>query len=290
MGNALLLIFIGLGLGSIYGLVGVTLVITFNATRILNLAAGEFVMFGAFLSSILLTTTNISLFWTILILVSASVFVGLALNWLIVSPLLANNVASIMIVIGTYAVGVLFREIIGVSTGFGYFGTPTILPLTGIKVGIFPIVPQYGLCMIVTGVVVVGYWYFLNRTYIGWAVKATSLNRDMSRLLGISTSWVIAAVFAISSVIGAIAGLLVGPMSASNALMGFPVLIQGFIAAVLGGMGNPYAAVVGGLVVGLLNVLIAGYFAPGYAQLATFLLLMGILYIRPHGIFGVRES
>jgi branched-chain amino acid transport system permease protein len=72
--------------------------------------------------------------------------------------------------------------------------------------------------------------------------------------------------------------------------MGFPLLIQGFVAAVLGGMGNPYAAVIGGFVVGLLNVLIAGYFAPGYAQLATFLLLIGILYVRPHGIFGAREG
>ncbi len=289
MENALLLIFIGLGLGSIYGLVGLTLVITYNATRILNLAAGEFVMLGAFLSSFLLTTMNIPLIWSILILVIASALFGLVLNWLIVFPFLAKNVAPIMVVIGTYAVGVLFREIIGVSSGFGYFGTPAILPLTAAKVWIFPIVPQYGLCMIVTGIVLVGYWYFLNHTYIGRAVKATSLNRDMSRLLGISISWIIASVFAISSVIGGIAGLLVGPMSASNALMGFPLLIDGFIAAVLGGMGNPYAAVVGGLVVGLLNVLIAGYFAPGYAQLSTFLLLIGILYIRPHGIFGVRE-
>ena len=96
--------------------------------------------------------------------------------------------------------------------------------------------------------------------------------------------------FAISAVIGAIAGVLVGPMSSVNALMGFHMMINGFIAAVLGGMGNPYAAVVGGLVVGLLNVLIAGYFAPGYAQLATFLLLMGILYFRPHGLFGVNED
>jgi branched-chain amino acid transport system permease protein len=79
-------------------------------------------------------------------------------------------------------------------------------------------------------------------------------------------------------------------MSSVNALMGFPVMVNGFIASVLGGMGNPYAAVVGGWVVGILHVLIAGYLAPGYAQLAVFLLLIGILYVRPYGLFGVHED
>ncbi len=290
MENALLLTSVGLGLGSIYGLVGLVLVITFNATRVINLAVGEFVMIGAVVSSVLVGTAKIPLFWSVPIIVAGAIVIGIALNWLIVSPLLEKNVAIIMIIIGTYAGALLISGSTGSLTDFAYMGTPPLASLESTKIWIFPVVPQYGLCMVVTLALVVAYWFFLNRTYVGWALKATSINRDMCRLLGISTSRMVAVAFAISAGIGAIAGLLVGPMSNVNALMGFPIMVNGFIASVLGGMGNPYAAVAGGILVGLLNVFIAGYFAPGYAQLATFLLLMGILYVRPYGLFGVHEE
>lgn len=286
----MLLIFIGLGLGSIYGLVGLILVITFNATKVINLAVGEFVMIGAVVTSVLVAGDHLSLGWSVLVIVAGTMVLGMVLNWSLVSPLLDKKVAGIMIIIGTYAAAMVISGSVGTLTDFEYMGTPPVLPLTAVKLWGVPIVPQYGLCILVTLVVMAAYWYFLNRTYVGWALKATSINRDMCRLLGISTARIIALAFAISAGIGAVAGLLVGPMSSVNALMGFPVLVNGFIAAVLGGMGNPYASVVGGWVVGLLNVLIAGYLAPGYAQLATFVLLIGILYVRPYGLFGVHEE
>jgi len=288
--KALLLTFIGLGLGSVFGLVGLILVITFNATKVINLAVGEFVMIGALVSAILVKSAHLPLGWSILIIIAGTIVIGLFLNYFLVTPLLDKNVPGIMIIIGTYAGALVVSGSAGALTDFAFVGTPPILPLTSIKIWIFPIVPQYGLCILVTIGVVVAYWYFLNRTHVGWAFKATSINRDMCRLLGISTSRMIAMAFAMSAGIGAIAGLLIGPMSSVNASMGFPVMVNGFIASVLGGMGNPYAAVVGGWVVGILHVLIAGYLAPGYAQLAVFLLLIGILYVRPYGLFGVHED
>jgi branched-chain amino acid transport system permease protein len=238
----------------------------------------------------LVKSAHLPLGWSILIIIAGTIVIGLFLNYFLVTPLLDKNVPGIMIIIGTYAGALVVSGSAGALTDFAFMGTPPILPLTQIKIWIFPIVPQYGLCILVTIGVVVAYWYFLNRTHVGWAFKATSINRDMCRLLGISTSRMIAMAFAMSAGIGAIAGLLIGPMSSVNASMGFPVMVNGFIASVLGGMGNPYAAVVGGWVVGILHVLIAGYLAPGYAQLAVFLLLIGILYVRPYGLFGVHED
>jgi branched-chain amino acid transport system permease protein len=290
MENVLLFSFIGLGLGSIYGLIGLILVVTFNATRVINLAVGEFVMIGAIVSAILVNSFQIPMFWGILVGLSGAIIVGIALNWLIVSPLLNKHMAIIIIIIGTYAGALLISGGIGALTDFSYVGTPAILSLKVVKFGIISIVPQYALCIVVTAGVLIAYWYFLNRTHFGWALKATSINRNMCELLGISTSKMVALAFAISGAIGAVAGLLVGPMSSVNAQMGFPMMINGFIASVLGGMGNPYAAVVGGVVIGFLHVFIAGYFAPGYAQVTTFLLLIGILYVRPYGMFGVREE
>lgn len=289
MEDALRLTFIGLGLGSIYGLVGLTLVVVFNATRVINIAQGEFVMFGAVIASILVQEKEIAYQWSFLVIIGSSVMVGLALNWAIVSPLLNRNIPIIMIIIGTYAGALIISGTTGALTDFAFMGTPALMSLRAVRFGVLTIVPQYALCIMITLAVVIFYWFFLNKTHWGWALKATSVNRDMCHLLGISTSKMIALAFAISAAIGAIAGVAIGPLTSVNALVGFPLMVNGFIAAVLGGMGNPYAAVVGGFVVGLLNVFIAGYFAPGYAQLATFLLLMFILYIRPYGLFAVKE-
>lgn len=290
MEKLLLLGFIGLGIGSIYGLVGLILVITFNATRVMNLAVGEFVMVGGVLSHFLIMQAQIPWVWGILLITLGATLTGILLNYLIVSPLLNKNVAAMMIIIGTYSGAMIISGGVGALTEFQLLRTLSLLPLESVKIWIFPIVPQYGLCITVTVAVVLAYWYFLNRTYVGWALKATSFNRDMCRLLGISTSWMIAIAFGISAAIGGIAGVLVGPMTGVNALMGFELMVNGFIASVLGGMGNPYAAVVGGLALGVLQVFISGYFAPGYAQLTTFLLLIGVLYFRPHGLFGVHED
>src|SRR4030067_3710085 len=99
MEDALRLTFIGLGLGSIYGLVGLTLVVVFNATKVINIAQGEFVMFGAVIASILVQEKEIAYQWSFLVIIGSSVIVGLALNWAIVSPLLNRNIPIIMIII-----------------------------------------------------------------------------------------------------------------------------------------------------------------------------------------------
>ncbi|MBI4595571.1 MAG: branched-chain amino acid ABC transporter permease [Candidatus Tectomicrobia bacterium] len=289
MEDALRLVFIGLGLGSIYGLVGLTLVIVFNATKVINIAQGEFVMLGAILASVLVGERELPYYLSFVIIIGAALLVGFSLNWAIVSPLLNRNIPIIMIIIGTYAGALLINGTTGALTDFAFMGIPSLMSLKAVRFGAVTIVPQYALCILITIGVVVLYWFFLNRTHLGWALKATSLNRDMCQLLGISTAKMTALAFGISAAIGAVAGVAIGPLTSVNALVGFPLMVNGFIAAVLGGMGNPYAAVVGGFVVGLLDRFIAGYFAPGYAQLSTFLLLMVILYIRPYGLFAVKE-
>jgi branched-chain amino acid transport system permease protein len=285
----LLFLFIGMGMGCIYGLVGLTLVCVFNATRVINLAQGEFLMLGAILAYGLITASGIPYGLGVILLIIAVVIVGVVTNWLIVSPLLERRTPILMIIVGTYAVAMLISGCTGVITKYEYLGVPRLLPLTQFKLGFWPIVPQYGLCIIAAIVLCVLYWFFLNRTHVGWALRATSINPDMSKLLGISTARMITLAFAIAAAIGAIAGVVSGPLTHVNALMGFPLLVYGFIAAVVGGMGNPYAAVVGGLFVGVLHVLIAGYFAPGYAALAVFSLLILVLFIRPHGLFAVKD-
>ncbi|MFC1823291.1 branched-chain amino acid ABC transporter permease [Thermodesulfobacteriota bacterium] len=289
METFLLLLFIGVGLGSIYGLVGLSLVSVHNATGLFNLAQGETIMLGALLAYGLVSVAGIPYPLSILLILIGAVVLGLLINWIMVSPLLKRETPHVTIVIGTYAVSMIIVGITGEITDYGFVAPPPILSMNQYKIGFFPIVPQYGAAIIAALILSVSYWYFINKTYSGWALKATSINADMCKLLGISSAKMIALSFAIAAVIGALAGVVSGPLGHANAEMGFPLLLKGFISAVVGGMGNPLAAMVGGLFIGILHIIISGYFAPGYAELAVFLFLILTLYIRPHGLLGVRE-
>jgi branched-chain amino acid transport system permease protein len=285
----LLLLFIGVGLGSTYGLVGLSLVSIQNATGLFNLAQGEAVMLGAVLAYGLISVVGIPYPLSVLLIIVGAVVLGLFVNWILVSPLLKRDVDHITIVIGTYSVGLVIVGITGELTDYAFVAPPPLLSMSQYKIGFFPIVPQYAVAIIAALLLSVSYWYFINKTYTGWALKATSYNADMCKLLGISSDRMIALAFVIAAVISAVAGIVSGPLGAANAEMGFPLLLKGFIAAVVGGMGNPLAAMVGGLTIGILHVMVSGYLAPGYAELAVFLFLILTLYIRPHGIFGVRD-
>ncbi|MBT4268276.1 MAG: branched-chain amino acid ABC transporter permease [Deltaproteobacteria bacterium] len=289
METLLLLLFIGVGLGSTYGLVGLSLVSIQNATGLFNLAQGEAVMLGAVLAYGLISVVGIPYPLSVLLIIVGAVVLGLFVNWILVSPLLKRDVDHITIVIGTYSVGLVIVGITGELTDYAFVAPPPLLSMSQYKIGFFPIVPQYAVAIIAALLLSVSYWYFINKTYTGWALKATSYNADMCKLLGISSDRMIALAFVIAAVISAVAGIVSGPLGAANAEMGFPLLLKGFIAAVVGGMGNPLAAMVGGLTIGILHVMVSGYLAPGYAELAVFLFLILTLYIRPHGIFGVRD-
>ena len=290
MDTALLLFSIGLGVGSIYGLGGLIFVIVFNSTRVMNLATGEYVMVGGVLAHFLMIKAELAWFWTVPLIAGAVVVLSIALNMSVVFPLLEKKLGLITIIIATYAGATVISGTAGALTNFEFLRVPSLVGVASIKIGFFPVVPQYGLCFLFTVVVVLAYWLFLTRTRFGWALKASSENPEMCKLLGISTFWMSTVAFTIAGGIGGVAGLLLGPMQGVSAAMGFHITVNAFISAVLGGMGNPYAAVVGGLLLGLVQVFISGYLAPGYAQLASFVLLLLILYIRPQGLFGARGA
>jgi branched-chain amino acid transport system permease protein len=289
MEDFLRLLFIGIATGCIYGLLGLGLVVIFNTTGVINLAQGEFLMVGGILAYWLISVKGISYPLAIPLIVIAAIMVGLAVNWLIVKPLLSGGAALILIVIGTYSTAVLIAGTAGALTQYAYVGVRPLLPIEQFKLGFWPIVPQYGLAIITAVIFCVLYWFFLTKTHIGWALRAVAINADVCKLLGISTARMIGLAFALSAAICAIAGVIMGPVSHIVATMGFPLMIKGFIAAALGGMGNPFAAVLGGIIIGVAQILISGYAAPGYAELVIFCILILTLIVRPHGLLPAKE-
>jgi branched-chain amino acid transport system permease protein len=129
-------------------------------------------------------------------------------------------------------------------------------------------------------------WAFINRTLVGKAVLATAGNRLAARLVGIDTSKIIGLSFALSAAIGAVAGILAAPITFTSYDIGTMLALKGFAAAMLGGMGSPVGAVAGGLLVGLIEALGAGYLSSTYKDAVAFIVILVVLLALPGGLFG----
>ena len=138
--------------------------------------------------------------------------------------------------------------------------------------------------------VFIGLWLFFTRTLTGRAVLATSNNRLAAQLVGINTGWVMTLSFALSAAIGALAGVLVTPITNTSYDVGIALALKGFAAAMLGGMGNPKGALVGGILLGLIEALTAGYISSTYKDAAAFVVILAVLFLMPQGIFGAKST
>jgi branched-chain amino acid transport system permease protein len=148
------------------------------------------------------------------------------------------------------------------------------------------ILPQSVVVLIGAAIIVLVLWAFMNYTLSGKAIIATAANRLAARLVGINTASVVGFSFAVSAAIGAIGGILVTPITLTSYDVGTLLALKGFAAAMLGGMGNPLGAVVGGLLVGLLESFSAGYISSAYKDGIAFIVILAVLFAMPQGLFG----
>jgi branched-chain amino acid transport system permease protein len=137
-----------------------------------------------------------------------------------------------------------------------------------------------------TALAVAGLALLYRRTMFGRAMRATSLRRDAARLVGINARAMVTASFALAAALGAVAGLAVAPLTQTSFQVGSGVAVKGFAAAILGGLGDPAAAVAGGLVLGTLESLTAGYIDPTYKDGVALIILLLVLFVRHQGLFG----
>ena len=286
--NFFIILFSGISIGSIYGLVALTFTSIYNASRVINFAQGEFVMLGSLGAFIFLGILRLPIVLTFLLTIAFVSIVGLAIQRLMVSPLVAKGAPVFTLILSTLSSGLIISGSVGAATEYAWF---RVAPLAGsVPVRLFgvPIMPQNLFIIGATVLLVVAYRFFLKKTFTGVALRATGADRDMASLVGIRSSTMIGLAFAISAAMSAIAGILVAPIAHASAEMGLPLVIKGFIACIFGGLGNPYAAVLGGLILGIIGALLTGYFSSVYAEIVTFVILLLILIPRPAGLFGEK--
>jgi len=277
---------VGCSLGSLFGLVGLAYTVIINSCQLVNFGQGDFAMFGVAACWFLAYALGLPLWIAFPAAVVLGGLLGMATERFMVTPLLKKQVHPFYPILGTMAVGTVIAGAVGVYTGFYWMQIKYFFGVEPLRFHGISADSQGALIVLTTLALVIAYWLLLNKTRTGAALRATGFNREVSTLLGIQTSRMVCLSFVISSVIAAIAGILCAPLSAFTALDGLPLAVNGFIALIVGGWGNPYAAVLGGITLGVIRALLTGYFSSTHAELTTFVVLLFVLTIKPSGIYA----
>ena len=277
----------GLTIGSIYALVALGFAIIYNASHVINFAQGEFVMMGG-MATVSLIQVGLPLLVAIPIAILATAAVGMALERFAIEP--ARGATPVTLIIITIGASILLR---GVATLVWDKKLHTVPPFSGetpIQIGGATILPQSLWVIGITLAIVVLLGWFFGRTLLGKAMLATSHNPLAAQLCGVNVRFILFLSFALSAGLGAIAGILIAPITMTSWDVGVMLGLKGFAAAILGGLGNGMGAVAGGLVLGIAESLGAGYVSSAYKDAIAFIIILAVLFFMPSGLFGKKIS
>ncbi|MBB3396477.1 MULTISPECIES: branched-chain amino acid ABC transporter permease [unclassified Rhizobium] len=277
----------GVTVGAVYALVALGFTIIYNASDVVNFAQGEFVMLGGMIT-VFSYQAGIPLPLAAILAILVTAAIGVALNKLAIEPARGAPVVSLIII--TIGASIFIRGLTQITFDKQLHRFPAFSGDTPIAIAGATILPQS--LWVVAGAlaVFIGLWLFFTKTLTGRAVLASANNRIAAQLVGINTRYIMTLSFALSAAIGALAGVLVTPITLTSYDVGISLALKGFAAAMLGGMGNPKGALVGGLLLGMLEAMTAGYISSQYKDAAAFIVILAVLFAMPQGIFGRKVT
>jgi branched-chain amino acid transport system permease protein len=277
----------GLTVGAIYALVALGFAIIYNASHVINFAQGEFVMIGG-MATAAFVESGLPLPLAALLAVAGATLVGLALEKLAVEP--ARGAPVVTLIIITIGASILLRGLASLVWDKRIHPVPPFSGEAPLKLAGATLLPQTLWVLGATVVTVALLWWFFNRTLTGKAILAVSHNRLAAQLMGISVRRVLLVSFGLSAALGALAGVLIAPISFTSWDVGVMLGLKGFAAAILGGMGSGPGAIIGGLALGLIESLGAGYLSSAYKDVFAFIIILAALIFLPDGLAGRRRA
>lgn len=279
----------GIALGTVYALVGQGLNVTFWTLRVVNFAHGAFLMIAVFLS---LSAVNAGLPLWLALLVGISVVgvMGALLERVAVRPVLKHagglgwivatlGAAIVIEAIADHVYGPQVRSFPGIVFDAGDF-----VVLGGVQMSL-QLLLVAGVSLVVLG----AFELLVRRTSWGMVLQATSYDAESARLRGIGVEAVVTLSFVVSAVLAGLAGVLVAPITGISPDFGFALLLSGFAAVVVGGVGSSVGTLIGGITVGVAELLVGGYISTSAQSAVAFLVLILILMVRPVGLLGKKE-
>jgi len=277
----------GLIMGSIYSIMAFGMVLIYRTINLMNFFHGSMYMLGALLGYQFYAVFKLPALLALPLAVLAVSAIGGVLERVILRPL--SKGISTRMVIGTVILG---SSIIN-NLALGIIGPypvnfPSYLPFKAIIIGNIVILPQQLVIGVTSIILGAALYLFLRYAKLGKTFRAMSGNVKAAQLMGVNTSLMRTLTFGFASGLGALSGLLVGPLFVVTNTMGDYILMKAFVVAVLGGLSSMPGAIVGGLIVGLVDAVTGYYLGTSFNDLWSFLIMAGMLMYRPNGMFGAN--
>ena len=275
----------GTAIGCVYALVALGFVLIYKATEVVNFAQGDILMVGAFLAYTLIVLAGFNFWVGALLAIGLTAVLGFFLERLVVRPIVGQPIFAIVMV--TIGIGFVARSVASMTPGWGvdthFIETPFYNKT--VRWGAVVLSQDHVAIILLTILLCLVLFLFFRRTTLGIAMQATSQNQLAAYYMGIPVKTVFSLIWAISAGVAAFAGVLLAPIAFVHANMGF-IGIKAFPAAVLGGFGSIPGAVVGGLIIGVVEALAGFYLPEGFKDVAAYIVLLLVLLVRPEGLFG----
>ena len=273
----------GLTMGSTYGLTALGFTIIFNTTGVVNFAQGEFVMLGGMLA-VSFMAMGLPLPLAILLAVACVTLIGACMERLTIRPVQDAPVINLIIV--TIGVSIFVRGLVQITLGKDTHSLPAFSGVEPIAFLGAALQPQSLWVLAITCGLLLGLRHFCSHSSWGKAMLACAFDRKAAFLAGVPVRRMVLMSFMISAAVGSIGGVILAPMTMTSYDVGIMLGLKGFAAAVLGGLGNPFGAALGGLILGVLEAFGAGLVSSAYKDAFTFVILLVLLFCKPSGLFG----
>ncbi len=277
----------GLTMGSIYALLAVGVTMIYKSLSMLNFAHGDMMMVSAF-ACLSLYQLGVPIYLAIIIAIALAAGLGLLLERFFYRKLEFSSFTNVLI--ATVGVSFVMRNSSIVIWGTNPQLFPQIFSTDPIEIGGFLLIPQSIGIITVAAVLGTALQLFFYKTKTGKCMRAAAIDAEGASMLGINVTKSRLLTFVISSGLAAVAGILLAPMSYARVDMSVLVGLKAFAAAILGGMGNVVGALVGGVLLGLIEALGANYISTAYKDVISFLILFIVLFVKPTGLFAKRHE
>jgi branched-chain amino acid transport system permease protein len=277
----------GITIGSIYAMVAIGFNVIYNVTEAINFAQGEFVMLGGLVMVFSTVTLNIPVVLSLPLTIMVVTAVGILLDRLAIRPIREPSVLSM--IIATIGAAFFIKGAAMFIWGKNPYDLPPFTGRDPINFLGAVVLPQSLWVVGFLVAVVIFLTLFFDRTILGKALRACAVNPDASSLAGINVKYMILISFALSAAIGAVGGIVITPIALMEYDRGAMLAVKGFAACVLGGMGSFPGAIIGGLIIGLIESLGAGLISSGYKDAFALLVLLFVLFLKPSGLLGSVE-
>jgi branched-chain amino acid transport system permease protein len=276
----------GILFGAVYATIGIGFSLVWGVMNIINVAHGSFIMIGAYLSYTLFAAYGLDPFLSIPLVMACLFVLGYLIQRYVLNLVVRGSVFITLTF--TFGLQILIANICLLIWSADYHSIKLAYSGAGINLGGL-VIPAVRLGIFAVALILTGLFYlFMRRTRIGVAINATALNIEGARTVGIDVGRIYAITFGVSAALAGAAGALISPIMSVNPFLGGPLVGKAFVIAILGGLGSTIGALVGGMVLGLVETVGTVFMPSSYQELLGFSVLVLVLVFRPQGLLGKR--